>query len=282
MGVCRTYGCPATPNDKQQHRTPSWKDLPWHQLPGKKMEQGGWKLQKRIYQAVKGGARSKAHRLQRLLVRSTRAQYIAVRKVTEQNQGKRTPGIDGVHSLTPKQRQELGHQRHQGTIITRPVRRIWVPKPGKPEKRPLGIPAMADRAHQALILLVLEPVEEAKFEANAYGFRPGRSAWDAIAEIFNTLNKKPNDVWDADIKNCFDAIAHQALSNKLDTIAPIRRRIKAWLQAGVMNHDSFTPSGQGTPQGGVISPLLANIALHGLETAIRTQVKTTRAPIVVR
>jgi RNA-directed DNA polymerase len=134
--------------------------------------------------------------------------------------------------------------------------------------RPLGIPVMLDRAHQALVKLALEPQWEARFEPNSYGFRPGRSCHDAIEAIFIGVKQEPKFVFDADIKGCFDNISHEALLHKLDAIPTIRRAVKAWLQAGVMKGLDFTPTPAGTPQGGVISPLLANIALHGLEDAV--------------
>ena len=148
---------------------------------------------------------------------------------------------------------------------SKPVRRIWIPKPGKLEKRPLGIPTIAERAKQALVKMALEPEWEAKFEANSYGFRPGRSAHDACEAIYKALSKKQMYILDADIAGCFDNINHQALLNKLKTFPLLRKVIKGWLKAGIMENGIFYTSEAGTPQGGVISPLLANIALHGLE-----------------
>jgi RNA-directed DNA polymerase len=157
---------------------------------------------------------------------------------------------------------------------TRPIRRVSIPKPGKKEKRPLGIPVMRDRAAQALVKAALEPEWEAKFEANSYGFRPGRSAHDAIEAIFNQIRYKSKYILDADIAKCFDRINHKKLLEKLDTSPRIRRQIKAWLKADICDFEKHerTPNHQGTPQGGLISPLLSNIALHGLENRIK-QVK---------
>src|SRR5262249_7701027 len=149
-----------------------------------------------------------------------------------------------------------------------PVRRIWIPKPGTEEKRPLGIPTMSDRAAQALVKLVLEPQWEARFEPNSYGFRPGRSCHDAIEAIFNEIRDKPKYVLDADIAKCFDRIQHRALLAKIDTFPLLRRLIKGWLKAGVMDGGQLFPTEAGTPQGGVLSPLLANIALHGFEEGV--------------
>jgi RNA-directed DNA polymerase len=156
-----------------------------------------------------------------------------------------------------------------------PTKRVWIPKPGKEEKRPLGIPTMSERAKQALMKLALEPEWEAKFEPNSYGFRPGRSAHDAIAAIFNGINQKPKYVLDADIEKCFDQINHDKLLEKLNTSPTFRRQIKAWLKSGVMEGDKLFPTDEGTPQGGVISPLLANIALHGMENALEGKFKRT-------
>jgi RNA-directed DNA polymerase len=145
---------------------------------------------------------------------------------------------------------------------------VWIDKPGKAEKRPLGIPTMFDRALQALVKLALEPEWEAKFEGNSFGFRPGRSTHDAIGAIFNSVSKKAKYVLDADISQCFDRIDHNALLKKLNTFPSLRQQIKSWLKSGVMDKGVFSDTDKGTPQGGVISPLLANIALHGFEEHI--------------
>ena len=166
-----------------------WKDLRWKQL-----ERRVFKLQKRIYQASNRGDRKMVHKLQRLLTKSWSARALAVRKVTQDNQGKRTAGVDGVKSLTPPQL----------TDKTKPVRRVWIPKPGTEEQRPLGIPTIETRAQQTLVKLALEPEWEAHFEPNSYGFRPGRSCHDAIEAIYNSINKKAKYVFDADIAKCFD------------------------------------------------------------------------------
>jgi RNA-directed DNA polymerase len=142
-------------------------------------------------------------------------------------------------------------------------------KPGKDEKRPLGIPAIEDRARQALVKLVLEPEWEAKFEPNSYGFRPARSCHDAIEAIYRQIRLVPKWVLDADIAGCFDNINHEALLGKLGTFPKLRRVIKAWLKSGVLDEGTLFPTEEGTPQGGVISPLLANIALHGLEETVK-------------
>jgi RNA-directed DNA polymerase len=239
-----------------------WQDLPW-----RKIERQVFKLQKRIYQASRRGDTKAVHKLQRLLLRSWSAKCLAVRRVTQDNRGKKTAGIDGVKSLTPSQRMHLA-QSLRLSSTAKPVRRVWIPKPGKTEKRPLGIPIMQNRAEQALAKLALEPEWEAQFEPNSYGFRPGRSAHDAIEAFSNAIRRQPKYVLDADIAACFDNISHTALLAKLHTFPLMRRAIRAWMKAGVMESDKLFPTTAGSPQGGVISPLLANIALHGLETAV--------------
>jgi RNA-directed DNA polymerase len=175
--------------------------------------------------------------------------------------------MDGVKSLTPSQRLNLA-QTLKLTGTARPVRRIWIPKPGKTEERPLGIPTIHDRAQQALAKLALEPEWEARFEPNSYGFRPGRSTHDAIEATFKAVCHKAKYVLDTDIAKCFDKIEHAALLAKLQTFPRMRRAVRAWLKAGVMDDGELFPTLEGSPQGGVISPLLANVALHGLETAV--------------
>jgi RNA-directed DNA polymerase len=241
-----------------------WKNLPWREI-----ERAVFKLQKRIYQASLRGDRKAVHKLQRLLMNSWSARCLAVRRVAQDNQGSKTAGVDGVRSLTPPQRLELARTLELNQEV-QPTRRVWIPKPGKAEKRPLGIPTLANRAAQALAKLALEPEWEARFEPNSYGFRPGRSCHDAIGAIFSSISRQAKFVLDADIAKCFDRIDHQALLRKLATFPSLRRAIKGWLKAGVMDGGELFPTEEGTPQGGVISPILANVALHGLEEAITT------------
>ena len=239
-----------------------WRDINW-----RKLERIIFKLQKRIYKASNRGDVKLVRRLQKLLIKSWGARALAVRRVTQENQGKKTAGVDGVKSLTPKQRLTLINKINLGSKV-KPTRRVWIPKPGTEEKRPLGIPTMEDRALQALVKLGLEPEWEARFEANSYGFRPGRSCHDAIGAIFTAIRLKDKYVLDADIAKCFDRINHETLLTKLNTYPALRRQIRAWLKAGVMDGKDLFPTTEGTPQGGVISPLLANIALHGMEELI--------------
>jgi RNA-directed DNA polymerase len=228
-----------------------------------------FRLQKRIYRAERAGDWRRVHKLQRLLLRSWSARCLAVRQVTQENQGKRTAGVDGVASLTPHQRLVLAHRlQNLAHWSVDPIRRVYIPKPGATEKRGLGIPTMRDRAMQALVKQALEPEWEAKFEPNVYGFRPGRCAQDAIGAIFNHICLKPKYVLDADIEKCFDRIGHTALLAKLRAPQPIQRVIHDWLKAGILEEGLMLFPEAGTPQGGIASPILANVALHGFEKAM--------------
>jgi RNA-directed DNA polymerase len=251
-----------------------WRDIRW-----RKLERVVLKLQKRIYKASQRGDDKAIRRLQKTLMKSWSAKCLAVRRVTQDNKGKKTAGVDGVKSLTPIQRLELVSKLRLNRKA-KPTKRVWIPKPGTEEKRPLGIPVMYDRALQALVKLAIEPEWEARFEPNSYGFRPGRSCHDATEAIFTAINQKAKYVLDADIAKCFDRIDHKALLQKLNTSPTSSRQVRAWLKAGVMDGGQMFPTSEGTPQGGVISPLLANIALHGLENRINqafpTMVKNSR------
>jgi RNA-directed DNA polymerase len=186
--------------------------------------------------------------------------------VTQENAGKKTAGIDGFKSLPPKQRLHLAQrlQHHWGQAS--PTRRVWIPKPGKAaEQRPLNIPTLEDRARQTLFKFALEPQWEAKFEPNSFGFRPGRSCQDAIMAIYLKVCHQPKWLLDADLAKCFDTIAQQPLLKKLNASPFVTRQIRAWLRAGVMDNFQYSETPEGVPQGGSLSPLLANVALHGME-----------------
>jgi len=212
------------------------------------------------------------HRLQRLLTNSYYGKLWAIRKVTQDNQGKKTAGVDGVKSLSPKQRFEMVNKLKLGNK-SKPTRRVWIPKPNG-EKRPLGIPTIYERVLQCLVKLALEPEWESSFEGNSYGFRPGRSCHDAIGAIFTVIAQKPKYVLDADISKCFDKIDHQKLLSKLESYPTLRNQVKAWLKSGVIDDKQLISTEEGTPQGGVVSPLLANIALHGMELEIKNFART--------
>ncbi|MEL6462632.1 MAG: group II intron reverse transcriptase/maturase [Cyanobacteria bacterium J06621_15] len=246
----------------------------WEEINWKTVEFQVFKLQKRIYRASLQGDKKLVRKLQHMMVSSYYVKLLAIRKVTQENKGKKTAGIDGIKSLKPAERMELNKNlKLDGK--SQPTRRVWIPKPGKKERRPLGIPTILERVKQCLLKLVLEPEWEALFEPNSYGFRPGRSCHDAISAIFSNINKKPKYVLDADISKCFDCINHEALIKKLNTFPIASRQIKAWLKSGVIDFSKwverkgYNSTEKGTPQGGIISPLLANIALHGLEQHIQ-------------
>ena len=243
--------------------TVEWRSINW-----RKLERRVYKLQKRIYRASQRGDVKTYRRLQKTLMNSWSARVLAVRRITQDNCGKKTECVDGVKSLTPKQRLTLVNKLKLGSKVS-PTRRVWIPKPEKDEKRPLGIPTMKDRALQALVLQALEPEWEARFEPNSYGFRKGRSCHDAIEAIFNCIRYKPKFVLDADVSKCFEKINHKALLRKLNASPTTRRQIRAWLKAGVIDKKQLFPTFEGAPQGGTISPLLANITLHGMENRIK-------------
>ena len=254
----------------QNNLTVEWKNLNWQ-----KLERVTFKLQKRIFQASERGDVKAVRKLQKTLIRSWSAKCIAVRRVTQDNQGKNTAGVDGVKTLTPRRRIALANNL-KITGKSKPARRVMIPKPGTDEKRPLGIPTIHDRALQALVKLTLEPEWEAKFEPNSYGFRPGRSCHDAIGAIFASISLKAKYVLDADIAKCFDRINHEALLRKVNTYPTMRRQIKSWLKAGVVDQGELFLTNEGTPQGGVISPLLSNIALHGMEERVKQYAETLK------
>ena len=191
-----------------------------------------WQL--RIYAASRRGDVKRVRKLQKTLMRSWYNRVLALRRVTQDNQGKKTAGVDGVKSLPPEARLSLARELRL-TGKSMPTRRVWIPKPGKDEKRPLGIPVMYDRALQAVVKAALEPEWEAVFERNSYGFRPGRSSHDAIMQIKLSIQGKAKYVLDADYANCFGCIDHEALLNKLNMKGKVRQQIKSWLKSGVIS-----------------------------------------------
>jgi RNA-directed DNA polymerase len=254
-----------------------WKNVDW-----RKAEFAVFKLQKRIYRASQRGDGKTVRRLQKTLAKSWHAKLIAVRRVTQDNKGRTTAGVDGIKSLTPSARLTLT-KRLRINGKSSPTRRVWIPKPGKQEKRGLGIPTIEERAKQTLIKMALEPEWEARFESESYGFRPGRSCHDAIEAIRTYIVQKPKYVLDADICKCFDKISHSRLLEKLNTFPIFKRQIKAWLKAGVIDFSQwaerkgFQKTVEGVPQGGSISPLLTNIALHGMQKCIEERFPRDKA-----
>lgn len=252
----------------------------WNAIEWTSIREKVFGIQKRIYKASCQGRVKDVANLQKLLVNSKSAKLLAVRKVTQDNPGAKTPGIDGVAKLTAKERINLAENLTLDGKAS-PVRIIEIPLPGKNETRPVGIPTMEDRAKQELVKLALEPEWEAKFEPNSYGFRPGKSAHDAIEAIRTRLRYLPKYVLDADISKCFDKIDRNALMEKIKASAEIKNQIKAWLKAGIVKNGFYTASEMGTPQGGVISPLVANIALAGIEEAVNSIPRKARETLIL-
>lgn len=234
----------------------------WNSVKWPEVENRVFRYQKRIYRASQAGNQKVVRNLQQRLLRSLDAKLLAVRKVTTKNKGRKTSGVDGKVYKTPKDKVKLVSKlKLDGKV--KPIKRVEIPKPGRPkEKRPLGILTVEDRAKQALCRLALEPEWEARFEADSYGFRPGRSCHDAIETVFGALSNKRQQpdyyklVLKVDIEKCFDRMNHDLLLTKMDSHPLIKRQVYVWLKAGILKDPSL--------KGGVISSLLSNIALHGL------------------
>jgi RNA-directed DNA polymerase len=241
-----------------------WNDVNW-----RKANRTVRNLRQRIFRATQEGNQKKVRSLQKLMVKSYSNRLVSVRRVTQINAGKDTPGVDKLVLKTPAARGRMVDVlAHYDLWKAKPARRVYIPKSNN-KLRPLGIPVVADRCLQAMIKNALEPAWEAKFEGISYGFRPGRSCQDAIGKIYLLARPNKTKKWilDADIKGAFDNISHDYLIKAMGPI-PGRELIKQWLKAGYVEEDIFNATEQGTPQGGVISPLLANIALHVMEEAI--------------
>ena len=246
---------------------PGWDAVGWRAA-----EDSVRRLRQRIFTASQAGDLKRVRNLQKLMLRSRANALVSVRRVTGLNAGRKTAGIDGQVALTPQARADLADwvQRSSKPWAARPVKRVYIPKRGTTGKRrPLGIPVIADRALQALAANALEPEWEARFEPRSYGFRPGRGCHDAIEAIYQvSKGASPHRRWalDADLAAAFDRIDHTFLLSQLGTF-PARELIAGWLKAGVVEDGRFTPTEEGTPQGGVVSPALLNVVLHGMETA---------------
>jgi RNA-directed DNA polymerase len=239
--------------------------LDWNQIDWGQIEHTVRRLQERIYRATQRQEWQTVRSLQKLLARATANKLLAIRRVTQQNQGKRTPGVDGKVYLTSEARATLAEESFSFKgYRPQPVRRVYIPKSDGKKLRALGIPAMRDRIYQAIVKAALEPEWEARFEANSYGFRPGRCCMDAIVQLHRTLSSQGGSEWilDADISGCFDHISHAAL---LSRIPVFKTTVHRWLKAGVVELGHYQQTLEGVPQGGVISPLLMNVALDGME-----------------
>jgi RNA-directed DNA polymerase len=239
------------------------------------------KLQNRIAKAVREGRYNKAKALQWILTHSHNAKLMAVRIVVT-NKGKKTPGVDGVVWRTSKQKIEAVNNLRRHGYRPLPLRRTYIPKKkDNNKKRPLSIPTMSDRAMQALYALALIPVAETTADGNSYGFREKRSCHDAIAQCFISLSRSYSATWilEGDIRACFDEINHNWL---LENVLMDKQMLKSWLKAGYIEGSKRFPTKSGTPQGGIISPILANITLDGLEKVIMKAVPRSSKVNLIR
>ena len=246
----------------------------WNSISWKAVMEYVKKLRQRIFRAEQLGQHRKVRKLQRLMIRSKSNLLLSIRKVTQENKGKRTAGVDGYTALTPTDREKLYEQMktyNLKSVKVKPVRRTYIKKKNG-KLRPLGIPIIRDRIYQNIVKNALEPQWETKFEPNSYGFRPKRSTHDAIANLFRKLSCKTKRKWifEGDFKGCFDNLSHEHILAKIKSF-PNKRLIEKWLKAGYIDNNTFHETEMGTPQGGVISPLLANIALHGMEKELGVQ-----------
>ena len=262
----------------QEGQLNSWNDINW-----RKTIKIVKNLRRRIFRAKKLGQYQQLRRLQKLMLKSYSNLLLSVRQITQLNRGKATSGVDKEVIKTPEDRVKLINNWKENKV--KPVKRVYIPKSnGKkrcdpattpvareraPRQRPLGISTVRDRVQQAIVKNSLEPEWEAVFEPNSYGFRPKRSCHDAIMQCYSRLNAGNADRWvlDVDLKGFFDHINHETIINLIDSF-PARKLIKDWLQAGFIDNGVKYETLKGTPQGGVISPILANIGLHGLEELI--------------
>lgn len=239
---------------------------PWNDINWEEAEEYVNRLQLRIVKAVQKNKWNLIKRLQYLLIHSFYAKALAVKRVTT-NKGKRTAGVDGELWQTPAKKSEAIYNLNEKGYSAQPLRRVYIEKYGKKEKRPLSIPTMKDRAMQALFLMSLEPIAETTADRISFGFRKYRSAHDAMAYLFMILAKRTAPIWilEGDIKGCFDNISHNHLLNNI----PMNKRVlRKFIKSGYVFRKKLFPTKAGTPQGGIISPTLANMTLDGMEKTL--------------
>jgi RNA-directed DNA polymerase len=260
-------------NAEQSACASSGKATAWDQIDWSTVERQVRRLQARIVKATQAKRWNKVKALQRLLTCSFSGRALAVKRVTE-NQGKRTPGVDGAIWKTPASKHKAIDSLRRHGYRPQPLRRVHIPK-ANGKKRPLGIPTMRDRAMQALFLQALAPVAETTADGNSYGFRPARSTADAIGQCFLALGRKPSATWvlEGDIRGCFDNISHEWMLRHIPMDKEVLRK---WLEAGYVENRTLFPTMAGTPQGGVISPTLANLVLDGLERLLEETFRVKR------
>lgn len=258
MVIAQAIGAP-------ENRVTEWPQIIWD-----KIHRSVKRLQMRIAKAIRERKRGKAKALQWLLTHSYCAKLLAVKRVTE-NEGRKTPGVDGEIWNTPQKKVQAVQSLKRHGYRPKPLRRIYIPKKNGPKLRPLSIPTMKDRAMQAMHSLSLKPIAETLADKKSYGFREERSCHDAIEQCFVVLAKRRSAQWilEGDIRACFDGINHKWL---LDNVLMDKELLKKWLKTGYIEKGKLYPTEAGTPQGGIVSPILANMTLDGIEAIIKQAV----------